>query len=78
MVCGKGTLDVEEELALLQQHRIVVLVTKNSGGGATAAKLTAAREAGIPVIMIERPEQNVTPVVTSVAEALTWLSETIR
>jgi len=78
MILGKGPFDLDDERALLQQHRIDVLVTKNSGGEATAAKLTAAREAGIPVIMIERPGQNVDPVVNDVAEALAWLSETIR
>ena len=78
MILGKGPFDLDDERTLLAEHRINVLVTKNSGGEATAAKLTAAREAGIPVIMIERPEQNVSPVVTSVAEALSWLSEMIR
>ncbi len=75
MILGRGPFDLEDERALLQQHRIDVLVTKNSGGEATAAKLTAAREAGIPVIMIERPEQHVEPVVTTIAEALGWLAE---
>lgn len=75
MILGKGPFDLEDERALLSQHRIDVLVTKNSGGEATEAKLTAAREAGIPVIMIDRPAQNVEPVVTNVAEALTWLAK---
>lgn len=78
MILGRGPFDLEDERALLQQHRIDVLVTKNSGGEATAAKLTAAREAGIPVVMIERPEQHVDPVVTTVADALVWLTETER
>lgn len=44
-----------DERALLQAHGIEVLVTKNSGGADAAAKLAAARELGLPVIMVERP-----------------------
>lgn len=44
-----------EERALLAAHRIEVVVTKNSGGGDTAAKLAAARQLGVTVVMVERP-----------------------
>ncbi|MET9110976.1 cobalt-precorrin-6A reductase [Streptomyces zhihengii] len=69
---GPFTLDGEREL--LRRHRIDVLVTKDSGGAATAPKLAAAREAGIPVVVVRRP-----PVPQGVAvaagpeEAAAWL-----
>lgn len=73
-VLARGPFGLEEERELLARHRIDVLVTKDSGGGATAPKLTAAREAGIPVLVVRRP-----PVpegvarAESVEEALRWL-----
>ncbi len=55
ILLARGPFTVEEESALLARHRIDVVVTKNSGGTATAAKLTAARTAGIPVVVVDRP-----------------------
>jgi precorrin-6A/cobalt-precorrin-6A reductase len=46
---------VEKELCLMEDHAITHLVTKNSGGEETRAKLVAARMRGIPVVMIARP-----------------------
>jgi precorrin-6A/cobalt-precorrin-6A reductase len=51
-----GPFAYKDELALMQDHKIDVLVSKNSGGDSTAAKLQAARELTIPVIMLKRPE----------------------
>lgn len=50
-----GPFSLENERALLERHRIDALVSKNSGGEATSAKLQAARELKIPVYLLERP-----------------------
>lgn len=52
---ARGPFSVEDELSLMQDYRIDVLISKNSGGAATAAKLIAARRLGIPVVMLKRP-----------------------
>jgi precorrin-6A/cobalt-precorrin-6A reductase len=49
------------------------MVTKNSGGSATEAKLAAARALGVPVVMVRRPPPPDVPLVADVAQALDWL-----
>lgn len=69
---GPFTLDGEREL--LRTHRIDVLVTKDSGGAATAPKLRAAREAGIPVVVVRRPPvPEGVRVAATVEEAAAWV-----
>ena len=55
VLTARGPFTLVDERALLLRHRIGCLVTKNSGGDATAAKLVAAREAGLGVVMVARP-----------------------
>ena len=50
-----GPFALADELQLLRDHHIDAVVSKNSGGHATAAKLVAARSLGIPVFMLQRP-----------------------
>ncbi|WP_427924018.1 cobalt-precorrin-6A reductase [Streptomyces sp. cg40] len=74
VLLARGPFTVDDEAALLRKHRIDVVVTKDSGGAATAAKLTAAREAGVPVVVVGRPPlPEGVRVVPDVAGALEWL-----
>jgi precorrin-6A/cobalt-precorrin-6A reductase len=75
MVTGLGPFTVEEEMALIEKNEIVLIVTKNSGGDATAAKLVAARRLNLPVVMIERPQLPNAESVETVSEAIDWLLE---
>jgi len=52
---------VTAETALMTGQEVTHLVTKNAGGGATEAKLEAARTLGIPVVMIARPAKPEVP-----------------
>ena len=75
VLLARGPFSVDQELALMREHAIEVVVTKNSGGSMTSAKLTAARRLGIPVVLLRRPP--VPPgvrVVATVPEAVTWLT----
>ncbi|WP_420879603.1 cobalt-precorrin-6A reductase [Rhodococcus sp. (in: high G+C Gram-positive bacteria)] len=54
LLLARGPFTVDDEVTLLKDHRIEVVVTKNSGGALTSAKLAAAREVGVPVVMVAR------------------------
>ena len=72
-VQARGPFTLADELELLSDHAIDVLVTKASGGEVTRAKIEAARQLVLPVLMVRRPPPPAGPVVTTVAEALDWL-----
>jgi precorrin-6A/cobalt-precorrin-6A reductase len=75
VVLGRGPFALAGERELLRRHGIDVLAVKASGGGATEAKLIAAREAGLPVVMLRRPKPEPGPRVSTVEAALAWLEE---
>jgi precorrin-6A/cobalt-precorrin-6A reductase len=74
LVLSRGPYHYDDELALLRDHRIDALVTKNSGGAMTRPKLDAAAALGIPVVMVDRPPlpSGVTTVAT-VDDAEAWV-----
>ncbi|WP_283192598.1 cobalt-precorrin-6A reductase [Rhizobium sp. AN80A] len=73
-ILDRGPFDVERETALLREHGIDIIITKNSGGLATYAKIAAARALGIEVIMIGRAAAPVIPAVATVDEALAMIN----
>ncbi|MBK5970698.1 MULTISPECIES: cobalt-precorrin-6A reductase [Thiorhodovibrio] len=75
LLVARGPFGLDQELKLLRDHQIDTIVCRNSGGDGAAAKLTAARELGVQVIMRERPPRPPLPTVATVAEALDWLGE---
>jgi len=71
LIQARGPYQQAAEHALMLRHRVDALVTKDSGGELTAAKLTVAAELGLPVVVLERPAPPPgVPIVTSVAAAL--------
>ncbi|MDT5256147.1 MAG: precorrin-6A/cobalt-precorrin-6A reductase [Mycobacterium sp.] len=75
LLLSRGPYHYDDEFALLRQHRIEALVTKNSGGDMTRAKLDAAAALAIPVVMVARPQlpAGVTAV-GSVEDAAEWVA----
>src|SRR5208282_1218170 len=73
-VSARGPFALEDELALMREERIEILVSKNSGGEATSAKLLAARKLGIPVVLVARPPAGDATEVFHLAEVLRWIA----
>ncbi|WP_435660425.1 cobalt-precorrin-6A reductase [Leisingera caerulea] len=71
---ARGPFDAAGDTDLMQRHGITHIVAKNAGGAGAAAKLTAARDLALPVIMIGRPQVPERPIKGSVAEVMAWLS----
>jgi len=71
LVLDRPPYGLETERDLMRRAAVTHLVTKNSGGKQTSAKLEAARELGVKVIVIDRPVYGPALEVGSVEEALT-------
>jgi precorrin-6A/cobalt-precorrin-6A reductase len=74
LVLDRGPYTVEGESALMREHGVGLLVTKNSGGPMTAAKIAAARDLAVRVVMVARPPLPPgSTAVPTVAEAMAWV-----
>lgn len=74
LVLSRGPYDYDGECNLLRENGIDALVTKNSGGDMTRAKVDAADALGIPVVMVRRPDLPIgVRAVPTVAEAERWV-----
>jgi precorrin-6A/cobalt-precorrin-6A reductase len=75
LLLDRGPFTLENEIALLKQHMIEAIVSKNSGGDATYAKIVAARELGLPIVMVQRPAMPSSDRVSDVASAVEWVKQ---
>ncbi len=71
---ARGPFSKDEEIALMRSWKISLLLCKNSGGEASFAKLLAARELSIPVLMMTRPELPEVSQTESIDEVVKWLA----
>lgn len=77
VILGRGPFDIAAERDLLQRERIDAVVSRNSGGLATYAKIEAARGLGLPVIMVTPPPPEAGARTDSSEGALRWIEEQI-
>jgi precorrin-6A/cobalt-precorrin-6A reductase len=74
LVLSRGPYHYDDEFTLLREHRIDALVTKNSGGEMTRAKLDAAAALDVSVVMVARPPLPAdVQTVGTVPEAAEWV-----
>lgn len=76
VVLERGPFSEEAEVVLLREHRIDVVVSRNSGGPAAYGKIAAARRLGLPVLLVRRPPPPPVSVGT-VAEAVAWVERLV-
>lgn len=77
LTVARGPFAVAGERALFERERIATLVCKASGGDEGYAKIAAAREQGVTVVMVRRPPPPPGPTVATAAEAMAWLKRTL-
>ena len=73
LILSRGPFKLAEEEALMREANIAILVSKNSGGGATYAKIEAARRLGLPVVMVRRPAKPPIAQTARLEEVLGWI-----
>ncbi|WP_323716575.1 cobalt-precorrin-6A reductase [Paracoccus aminovorans] len=78
LIVSRGPFTVAGDIALMRRHDIAQVVAKNAGGRAAEAKLAAARELGLPVVMISRPALPPRRLAATPEEVLDWLHGTDR
>ena len=72
LVLARPPQSAEEEVELFKEKGITHVVTKNSGGTRANAKIEAARQMQLPVILVDRPELPSTDTAATVNDVLDW------
>ena len=72
LIMSRGPYGYPGERRIFSEHAIDALITKDSGGAATVAKLDAAGDSGIPVVIIARPRRTPVAQLGTVSEVVAW------
>ena len=75
VILARAPFTPAQEKALMKDKRITLLVTRNSGGETTYAKVQAARELGLPVIIVSRPDKPPVPTASGVDDMMALIAE---
>ena len=75
---ARGPFQRAGERALMRERGVACLVSRNSGGDAGVAKIEAARDLGVPVVMLRRPDPPAGETAESVSAAVSWVGRVAR
>ena len=78
VIVDRGPFTAKGDLALIGSHAVTHIVAKNAGGKGASAKLQAARQLQLPVIMIARPAISDRPIASNVVGVMDWLHHSAR
>lgn len=78
LIVSRGPFTLEGDRELMRSRGIAWLVSRNAGGDGARAKIDAARELKLPVIMIARPQLPQRPSVEHAEDVLAWLGHDAR
>jgi precorrin-6A/cobalt-precorrin-6A reductase len=73
LILARGPFKAADERALMQQHGIDLVIAKNSGGDSTYGKIAAARDLGLPVLLLRRPMLPPAETATTLPAAIAWI-----
>ena len=77
VLVARGPFRRDDDRALLEAYRIDVIVAKNAGGEAARAKIDAARDLGVPVILVTPPAIPDRPTATTIEGLIDWLETAV-
>jgi precorrin-6A/cobalt-precorrin-6A reductase len=72
VILSRGPYSYAGERKIMTEQGIDVILTKDSGGTHIIAKLDAAGDLGIPVVIIARPKPAPLPLLRTAAEVVAW------
>ncbi len=75
IILSKGPFTVKNDLALFKEHKIELVLAKNSGGDGAYSKIEVARILGLPVIMVDRPKIPSRKEIFHADSALSWINQ---
>jgi precorrin-6A/cobalt-precorrin-6A reductase len=73
LILARGPFRLADEEALMREEHIEFIVAKNSGGEATYAKIEAARNLALPVVIVRRPAKPPVAHTESLTDVLEWI-----
>jgi precorrin-6A/cobalt-precorrin-6A reductase len=76
-ITERGPFSESHDKALMTEHKIDVVIAKNSGGNAAYGKIAAARALGIEVIILRRPQESDGSAIHSIDDVIGWLDHAL-